>query len=180
LPNVIAWAVPPEGPFNDRSHSLADPLPAGGTGHMSNLEVRERWANRRRSIRRRGNREMMKHNFGKASAFLLSGALLLSVAALSVATGPSVGASSTSSTSNTITISNFMFKPMVLTVSPGATVKVVNKDTTVHTVEATGGQFNTGNILPGKTKSFKAPKKPGKYHYICAIHTFMKGTIVVK
>jgi plastocyanin len=122
----------------------------------------------------------MNRNLGKSRAFLLTGALLLSVAAVSVATGPTVGASSTSSTSNTITISNFMFKPMVLKVSPGATIKVINKDTSVHTVDATGGQFNTGNILPGKTKSFKAPTKPGKYHYICAIHTFMKGTIVVK
>jgi plastocyanin len=123
---------------------------------------------------------MMKRNLGKSSAFLLTGALLLGTAALSVATGPSVGAAGTTNTSNTIIISNFMFKPMTIKVSPGATIEVENKDLVVHSVDANGGQFNTGNILPGKTKSFKAPKKAGKYHYFCAVHTFMKGTIVVK
>ncbi|HVA70153.1 MAG TPA: cupredoxin domain-containing protein [Acidimicrobiales bacterium] len=106
--------------------------------------------------------------------------LLLGVAALSVATGPSVSAAGTANTSNTIVISNFMFKPMTLRVAPGARIKVINEDAYVHSVDATGGQFNTGNIFPGKTKSFKAPKKPGKYHYFCAVHTFMKGTIVVR
>lgn len=123
---------------------------------------------------------MMKHNLVKSSAFLVTGILLLGTAALSVATGPSVGASGTTSTSNTIIISNFIFKPMTLKVAPGATIKVENKDSAVHSVDANGGQFNTGNIFPGKTKSFKAPKKPGKYHYFCAVHTFMLGTIVVK
>jgi plastocyanin len=124
-----------------------------------------------------GYRRMAKRNLGKSSAFLLTGALLLGVAAVSVAIGPTVGAASTS---NTIVISNFMFKPMTLKVAPGATIKVTNKDKVVHTIDANGGQFNTGNISPGQTKSFKAPKKPGKYHYFCAVHTFMKGTIVVK
>lgn len=123
---------------------------------------------------------MFQRNLGKSSAFLLTGVLFLGLTALSVATGPAVGASGTSSTSNTIVISNFMFKPMVLKVAPGATIKVTNEDQVVHSVDANDGQFNTGNIFPGQTKSFKAPKKPGKYHYFCAVHTFMLGTIVVK
>jgi len=40
--------------------------------------------------------------------------------------------------------------------------------------------FNTGNIKPGHTKSFTAPSKPGTYHYICNIHQYMTGTIIVK
>lgn len=123
---------------------------------------------------------MIRRNLGKSSAFILTGVLLLGAAALSVATGPSVGASGTTSTSNTIIISNFMFKPMTLKVAPGATIKVENKDSVVHSVDAYDGRFNTGNIFPGKTKNFKAPMKPGKYHYFCAVHIFMKGTIVVK
>lgn len=123
---------------------------------------------------------MIRRSLGKSSAFLLTGVLLLGTAALSVAMGPTVGAAGTTSTANTLIISNFMFQPMTLKVAPGATIKVENKDSVVHSVDANGGKFNTGNILPSKTKSFKAPKKPGKYHYFCAVHTFMKGTIVVK
>jgi plastocyanin len=119
---------------------------------------------------------VIKRNLGRSTTFLLTGVLLLGVAALGVATGPSVGATSTT---NSIVISNFMFKPMTLKVAPGATIKVTNEDKVDHTVTAKGGQFNTGNIAPGKSKSFKAPKKAGKYHYFCAIHTFMLGTVVV-
>ena len=73
-----------------------------------------------------------------------------------------------------------MFMPMSLSVSPGATVKVTNKDSATHTLTATGDQFNTGNITQNQTKTFKAPSKPGTYHYICNIHQYMMGTIVVK
>ena len=123
---------------------------------------------------------MIKANRGRTSVFFLTSALLLGLAALSLATGPSVGASGTSNTSNIITISNYIFAPMVLKVAPGATIKVINGDNVVHSVDDNSGLFNTGNIFPGKTKSFKAPKKPGRYHYLCGVHTFMKATIVVK
>jgi plastocyanin len=81
---------------------------------------------------------------------------------------------------NSVTISNFMYSPMTAVVAPGATVKVVNKDAVAHTLTAMGGQFDTGNIDPGQTKTFTAPTKPGSYHYICNIHQFMMGTIQVR
>ena len=65
-------------------------------------------------------------------------------------------------------------------VAPGATVNVTNKDSATHTLTATGGQFDTGNITQNQTKTFTAPSKPGTYHYICNIHQYMMGTIVVK
>lgn len=79
-----------------------------------------------------------------------------------------------------ITISNFMFSPMHLSVSPGATVRVMNIDSTVHTLTATGGQFNTGDISHNQTKTFIAPMKPGTYNYICNIHQYMMGRITVR
>ena len=91
------------------------------------------------------------------------------------------GASSTAATSNVhITISNFMFHAMSVTVKPGATVSVTNKDSVTHTLTATGGQFNTGDITQNQTKTFKAPRRPGTYSYICNIHQYMTGTIIVK
>lgn len=105
-------------------------------------------------------------------------ALILSAASLSVLFGASVEAGAAKHDS--IEINNFMFQPMVLKVKPGATITVTNEDSVTHTLSAVDGKFNTGDIKPGATKTFKAPKKPGKYHYICMIHQFMKGTIVVK
>jgi plastocyanin len=64
-------------------------------------------------------------------------------------------------------------------VAPGSTVSVTNKDTVTHTLTASDGQFNTGDIGPGQTKTFTAPSKAGTYSYICNIHQYMMGTIVV-
>jgi plastocyanin len=116
-----------------------------------------------------------------AGVLLIAGALLLAACGSSTPamSGSSAPSGSTSGGSS-ITISNFMFTPMSLRVSPGATVKVTNKDSATHTLTATGGQFNTGNITQNQTKTFKAPSKAGTYHYICNIHQFMMGTIIVK
>ena len=73
-----------------------------------------------------------------------------------------------------------MYSPMSDNVAPGATVSVTNTDPVTHTLSATGGQFNTGDIASHQTKTFKAPTTPGTYHYICDIHQYMMGTIVVK
>jgi plastocyanin len=116
-----------------------------------------------------------------AGVLFMAGALLL--AACGSSTPATVGgsaATSGSSSGSSITISNFMFSPMSLSVSPGATVKVTNKDSATHTLTATGGQFNTGNVAQNQTKTFKAPSKPGTYHFICNIHQYMMGTITVK
>jgi plastocyanin len=115
-----------------------------------------------------------------AGALVVAGALLLA------ACGGGSGLKSGSVTPAThrggtsITISSFMFQPMSLTVSPGATVSVTNKDSATHTLTATGNQFDTGDIGQNHTKTFKAPMKPGKYSYLCNIHQFMMGTITVK
>ncbi|GGX46077.1 cupredoxin domain-containing protein [Streptomyces chryseus] len=80
-----------------------------------------------------------------------------------------------------ITIKDFTFKPADLTVSPGAKVTVINEDSSPHTVTATGSKaFDTGNITAGKTVTFTAPSKTGKYAYICTIHPSMKGSLTVR
>ena len=119
-----------------------------------------------------------------------TGVLVLAGALLFVAfgggresAGPGSSASSVSSGSSTgtsISISNFMFSPMTLSVKPGATISVTNKDSATHTLTASGqGGFNTGNISHDQTKTFTAPTKPGIYQYICNIHQYMMGTINV-
>jgi plastocyanin len=102
-----------------------------------------------------------------------------SAASTSTSTSAAAGGSAATKTS-AITISNFMFSPMSATVAPGATVMVTNKDSVTHTLTATKGQFDTGDIEAGQSKTFKAPMKPGAYSYICNIHQYMMGTIVVR
>jgi plastocyanin len=81
---------------------------------------------------------------------------------------------------NRIEIKNFAFHPASLTVKPGASVTVTNDDQTAHTVTATGSKdFDTGDIAPGKSTTFTAPKATGSHSYICTIHPFMKGTLTV-
>jgi plastocyanin len=118
----------------------------------------------------------MRSKFG-AGALVLTGALLLAACGSST---PKASSPSTSGGGTSISISNFMFSPMSLTVAPGSTIKVTNKDSATHTLTATGGQFDTGDIDQNHTKTFTAPSKAGTYHYICNIHQYMMGTIVVK
>jgi plastocyanin len=92
-------------------------------------------------------------------------------------TAPSTAASGGGT--DAITIHNFAFSPATLTVKPGATVTVANHDQVAHTVTATHGAFNTGDISDGQSKTFTAPKTPGKYTYICSIHQYMSGTLIV-
>ena len=97
------------------------------------------------------------------------------------ASSASGGAQGPAVPANTIVIKNFAFSPTTLTVKPGTKVTVTNQDSTTHTVTAQPQPtFDTGNIDPGKTATFTAPTEPGSYAYICSIHTFMKGTLVVK
>lgn len=81
-----------------------------------------------------------------------------------------------------IVIKNFGYHPGTLTVAPGAMVTVMNEDTATHTVTATAphpAAFDTGDVSPGGSETFKAPTTPGTYPYICTIHQFMHGTLVV-
>jgi plastocyanin len=80
---------------------------------------------------------------------------------------------------DTIIIKGFAFSPSKLTVAPGATVTVTNKDMTTHTLTATKGGFDTGSVGPNQSKTFTAPKKPGTYPYICSIHQYMTGDLTV-
>jgi plastocyanin len=119
-------------------------------------------------------------------AVLVAGGILLatdggaSKSPMNAAGTSSSGSSTSAASSVHITISNFMFKGMSVTVKPGATVTVTNKDSATHTLTANDGKFDTGNITQNQTKSFKAPMKPGTYSYICTIHQYMTGTIIVK
>ena len=76
------------------------------------------------------------------------------------------------------TISDFKFTPGSLTIHVGDTVTWTNNGPTDHTATANDGSFNTGTLKKGQSASHTFTKA-GTFAYICSIHPFMKGTIVV-
>lgn len=95
--------------------------------------------------------------------------------------GPSGGgAVTTANPPNTIMIDKFAYQPVVLTVTPGAKITVINDDPVAHTVTAKDKAFDTGSIGGGERGQFTAPSKPGTYLYICTFHEYMNGTLIVK
>jgi plastocyanin len=120
-----------------------------------------------------------------AVATMLGLALTLSACSSGSSSAPSTSAAPSASSGgatagqDTIIIKSFAFSPNKITVAPGATVTVTNRDPTAHTVTATKGGFNTGSVNPNQSKTFTAPKKPGTYPYFCSIHQYMTGDLVV-
>jgi plastocyanin len=100
----------------------------------------------------------------------------------STATGSrgSGGSTAASPAANTIVIKNFTFVPASLTVAPGTKITVINDDQAPHTVTANDKSFDSGIIHGGQRGEVTAPTKPGSYPYICTIHQYMTGTLIVQ
>ena len=81
----------------------------------------------------------------------------------------------------TITIDGYAFHPATLTVKKGAAVIWVNKDDDVHTIKSTGGPeaFNSPALDSGTQFGFVF-HRAGTYRYICSVHPYMHGVIVVR
>ena len=77
-----------------------------------------------------------------------------------------------------VSISDFKFNPATLTVPVGTTVTWTNQDEEPHTLAAKDGSFHSPGIDTHGTYSFTFTT-PGSYDYICSIHPFMTGTVVV-
>ncbi|PZS38395.1 MAG: metal-binding protein [Pseudonocardiales bacterium] len=90
------------------------------------------------------------------------------------------GPAAPSSAADTIVIKNFAFMPASLTVAPGTKITVINQDQAPHTVTASDKSFDSGTISGGQRGAVTAPTKPGSYAYICTIHQYMMGTLIVK
>jgi plastocyanin len=72
------------------------------------------------------------------------------------------------------------FKPKMLNVEPGTTVRWVNHGKEAHTVTSKDGLFDSGPMSPGG--SYKVTfKRTGTFHYYCKPHEKMGmvGTVVV-
>ena len=83
-----------------------------------------------------------------------------------------------------VQITNFLYKAEAITVAVGTKVTFTNQDSAPHTATSgpspnADGVFDTGTLKKGESKSVKLGEK-GTFAYYCAIHPFMKGTVIAK
>ncbi len=110
---------------------------------------------------------------------ILGVAVVLSLALASGALRPrSVAAAQQQSPANVVTIDNFMFTPMELTIPAGATVTWINKDDVPHTVVSVDHKFKSQALDTDEKFSFTF-SDPGTYGYFCSLHPRMTGKIIV-
>jgi plastocyanin len=94
-------------------------------------------------------------------------------------TGGPAATASPAPAGSTITISGMSFGEP-LTVSPGATIVIVNKDTEEHSVTSKPEPGFSTDVDGGEQESFTAPTQPGDYPVVCKYHPNMSGTLTVK
>ena len=75
-------------------------------------------------------------------------------------------------------IKNFAFSPATVTVTAGSTVVWTNDDSIQHDITFDGGGIVSSTLNHNDTFSHTFPSA-GTYHYICSIHPFMHGTVIV-
>lgn len=85
----------------------------------------------------------------------------------------------TGSGSSQVEIKNFTFEPMMLSIAVGTTVTWKFDDSAQHTVSADDKSFVSPALSNGQTYTHTFTTA-GTFQYICSIHQYMKGTIVVK
>jgi len=80
---------------------------------------------------------------------------------------------------HTVTIDALQFQPSVIEVKRGDSIVWTNKDPFPHTVTAEG-TFDSQQIQPGESWTYKVQQKPGEIPYICSLHPTMKAVVRVK
>ncbi len=132
----------------------------------------------------------MRPTRSRALNFLAAGAVALAVTACgggeSTTDNAAGSAASAATTATTlagpveVTISNFKFEPVSVTVSVGQKLNFVNKDAQGHTATSDNpGAFDSQSIAAGASTPVTLTS-PGTYTYHCSFHPFMKGTVVVR
>jgi plastocyanin len=74
----------------------------------------------------------------------------------------------------------YMFAKAKMTVKVGTKVTWLNATDAPHTVTGTGGWTFASKTFTQNAKVSHVFNKAGTYQYMCAIHPYMKATIVVK
>ena len=114
---------------------------------------------------------VMKYSAALAARFIFAASLGCMATVAAAATTPPAPA--------TVKIANDAFTPSVIHVRAGEDVTFVNGDDETHTVTSDTAVFDSRR-LGEKQRYVHTFATPGTFPYHCAIHTFMKGTIIVE
>jgi plastocyanin len=129
---------------------------------------------------------MTRHARTIRSTYVLAIAFALAALLAACGGGGSSGSSSSNpasapargfGASSSVDIKGFAYNPDSITVAKGGSVTWTNSDSKPHTA-TTQGTFDTGTLTQGQSKQITFDK-PGTYDYICTLHPFMKGKVVV-
>ena len=77
-----------------------------------------------------------------------------------------------------VTMKNAAFSPASLTIAAGSTVTWTNDDNVIHTVRATDGSFDSGDIAVGASYS-KTFSATGTINYNDMHNTSMTGVLII-
>jgi amicyanin len=77
-----------------------------------------------------------------------------------------------------VLIERNLFVPETITIKVGETVTWINNESYAHDVVSDDGLFKSPMMDTGGKYSY-AFMKEGTYTYICGIHPFMKGSVIV-
>ena len=94
---------------------------------------------------------------------------------------PGAAAAATGAPDSVVTIHAYSFDPGNLTIARGAKVVWINKDEDVHTIKSQDGPeaFQSPALDSGGRFELRL-RHAGTYHYVCSVHPFMHGTIIVR
>jgi plastocyanin len=101
--------------------------------------------------------------------------------AVAATTPSSATSAGTAAKTAKVDIVNFSFKPAKVTIPVGGTVTWKQVDSVGHSVQSTSKppSWTTSPVMkPGQTFSHTF-SKAGTYPYICGVHNYMMGTVVV-
>jgi len=112
-------------------------------------------------------------------ALLLGAVAVTALLAVAVPKLTAAGEVAVAASPAAVKIDNFAFAPATLTVTAGTTVTWKNEDDSPHRIGDKNGTFKSAALDTDDTFShtFAAP---GEYPYICTIHPYMAGKIIVK
>ena len=107
------------------------------------------------------------------------GVTALLAAALPELTAAGAAAVTAAASPATVDIDNFAFTPAALTVTAGTTVTWKNEDDSPHRIGDKNGTFKSAALDTDDSFSHTFAAA-GEYPYICTIHPYMVGKIIVK
>lgn len=95
------------------------------------------------------------------------------------ATDRAASPSATAVAVDVVDVRNFSYEPKVITVAPGTTVTWRFHDQPQHDVAATDRAFASELLTAGQEYTHTFPTA-GTYDYLCTVHQYMTGTVIVR